>query len=82
MAHRGRLAVLTHNVGRPAESIFAEFEGSKRIEDVKAVAAIPHGGTGDVKYHYGHEGSSRITKARRSPSTSTPIRAISSSSIR
>ena len=57
MAHRGRLAVLTHNVGRPAESIFAEFEGSKRIEDVKAVAAIPHGGTGDVKYHYGHEGS-------------------------
>jgi 2-oxoglutarate dehydrogenase E1 component len=57
MAHRGRLAVLTHNVGRPPESIFAEFEGSKRIEDVKAVAAIPHGGTGDVKYHYGHEGS-------------------------
>jgi 2-oxoglutarate dehydrogenase E1 component len=56
MAHRGRLAVLTHNVGRPVESIFAEFEGSKRIEDVKAVAAIPHGGTGDVKYHYGHEG--------------------------
>ncbi len=57
MAHRGRLAVLTHNVGRQPESIFAEFEGSKRIEDVKAVAAIPHGGTGDVKYHYGHEGS-------------------------
>jgi 2-oxoglutarate dehydrogenase E1 component len=23
---------------------------------VKAVAAIPHGGTGDVKYHYGHQG--------------------------
>jgi 2-oxoglutarate decarboxylase len=59
MAHRGRLAVLTHNVGRPPVSIFAEFEGSKRIEDVKAVAAIPHGGTGDVKYHYGHEGSFR-----------------------
>ncbi len=57
MAHRGRLAVLAHNVNRAAESIFAEFEGSKRIEDVKAVAAIPHGGTGDVKYHYGHEGS-------------------------
>lgn len=57
MAHRGRLAVLTHNAGRSPESIFAEFEGSKRIEDVKAVAAIPHGGTGDVKYHYGHEGS-------------------------
>ena len=23
---------------------------------VKAVASIPHGGTGDVKYHYGHQG--------------------------
>ncbi|MBK5233229.1 MAG: multifunctional oxoglutarate decarboxylase/oxoglutarate dehydrogenase thiamine pyrophosphate-binding subunit/dihydrolipoyllysine-residue succinyltransferase subunit [Thermoleophilia bacterium] len=57
MAHRGRLSVLVHNVGRPPESIFAEFEGGKRIEDVKAVAAIPHGGTGDVKYHYGHQGS-------------------------
>ncbi|MDQ2700166.1 MAG: 2-oxo acid dehydrogenase subunit E2, partial [Actinomycetota bacterium] len=57
MAHRGRLSVLAHNAGRSPESIFAEFEGGKRIEDVKAVAAIPHGGTGDVKYHYGHEGT-------------------------
>ena len=56
MAHRGRLAVLAHNLGRPVESILAEFEGSKQIDAVKAVAAIPHGGTGDVKYHYGHQG--------------------------
>ncbi len=56
MAHRGRLSVLAHNLGRPIESILAEFEGSKRIDAVKAVAAIPHGGTGDVKYHYGHRG--------------------------
>ncbi len=57
MAHRGRLAVLAHNLGRPVESILAEFEGSKQIDAVKAVAAIPHGGTGDVKYHYGHQGT-------------------------
>jgi multifunctional 2-oxoglutarate metabolism enzyme len=57
MAHRGRLSVLAHNLGRSVESILAEFEGSKRIEAVKAVAAIPHGGTGDVKYHYGHRGT-------------------------
>jgi multifunctional 2-oxoglutarate metabolism enzyme len=57
MAHRGRLSVLAHNVGRAVESILAEFEGSKQIEQVKAVAAIPHGGTGDVKYHYGHQGT-------------------------
>jgi 2-oxoglutarate dehydrogenase E1 component len=56
MAHRGRLSVLAHNLGRPVESILAEFEGSKRIEAVKAVTALPHGGTGDVKYHYGHRG--------------------------
>ena len=56
MAHRGRLAVLAHNLGRSVESILAEFEGSKQIDQVKAVAGIPHGGTGDVKYHYGHQG--------------------------
>ena len=56
MAHRGRLAVLAHNLGRSVESILAEFEGAKQIEAVKAVASIPHGGTGDVKYHYGHQG--------------------------
>ena len=56
MAHRGRLSVLAHNLGRPVEAILAEFEGSKQIDAVKAVAAIPHGGTGDVKYHYGHQG--------------------------
>ncbi len=46
MAHRGRLAVLAHNLGRPVESIMAEFEGAKALESVKAVAAIPHGGHG------------------------------------
>jgi 2-oxoglutarate decarboxylase len=56
MAHRGRLSVLAHNLGRSVESILAEFEGSKQIEAVKAISAIPHGGTGDVKYHYGHRG--------------------------
>jgi 2-oxoglutarate dehydrogenase E1 component len=56
MAHRGRLAVLAHNIGRPAEAILAEFEGAKAIEAVKSLAAIPTGGTGDVKYHYGHGG--------------------------
>jgi 2-oxoglutarate dehydrogenase E1 component len=56
MAHRGRLSVLAHNLSRSVESILAEFEGAKQIEAVKAVASIPHGGTGDVKYHYGHQG--------------------------
>ena len=41
MAHRGRLSVLAHNLGRSVESIMAEFEGSKQLGAVKAVAAIP-----------------------------------------
>jgi len=65
MAHRGRLSVLAHNMGRPVESILAEFEGGKRLEAVKAVAAIPHGGTGDVKYHYGHQGVYETDKGER-----------------
>jgi multifunctional 2-oxoglutarate metabolism enzyme len=65
MAHRGRLSVLAHNVGRPVESILAEFEGSKQLQAVKAVAAIPHGGTGDVKYHYGHRGTYETSEGEK-----------------
>jgi 2-oxoglutarate dehydrogenase E1 component len=57
MAHRGRLSVLAHNIGRPIEAILAEFEGAKAIEAVKSLAALPTGGTGDVKYHYGAQGT-------------------------
>jgi 2-oxoglutarate decarboxylase len=65
MAHRGRLSVLAHNLGRPVESILAEFEGAKQLGAVKAVAAIPHGGTGDVKYHYGHRGVYETSEAEK-----------------
>jgi len=65
MAHRGRLGVLAHNIGRSVESILAEFEGDKRIDAVKAVASIPHGGTGDVKYHYGHQGVYETSEGER-----------------
>ena len=54
MAHRGRLNVLAHNLGRPYGSIFAEFEGSKTLEPI---TTLPEGGTGDVKYHHGAQGS-------------------------
>ncbi len=32
MAHRGRLSVLVHNLGRSVESILAEFEGAKALD--------------------------------------------------
>jgi 2-oxoglutarate dehydrogenase E1 component len=56
MAHRGRLSVLAHTVGRPYETILREFEGERTLE---AVAVDPEGGTGDVKYHLGARGTRR-----------------------
>src|ERR1044072_9856441 len=61
MAHRGRLNVLAHNLGRPYETIFAEFEGASTLD---AVTTIPQGGTGDVKYHHGAQGSSQLPADR------------------
>ncbi|HEX8977637.1 MAG TPA: multifunctional oxoglutarate decarboxylase/oxoglutarate dehydrogenase thiamine pyrophosphate-binding subunit/dihydrolipoyllysine-residue succinyltransferase subunit [Solirubrobacteraceae bacterium] len=57
MAHRGRLNVLAHNLGRPYETIFAEFEGSSTLEPI---TTLPQGGTGDVKYHHGAQGSYQL----------------------
>ncbi len=49
MAHRGRLNVLTNVMGKPFETLFAEFEGRHDHADGNA--------TGDVKYHMGYVGS-------------------------
>ncbi len=57
MAHRGRLNVLAHNLGRSYDTIFAEFEGASTLE---AVTTIPQGGTGDVKYHHGTQGTYKL----------------------
>ena len=61
MAHRGRLNVLAHTVGRPYESILVEFEGEQSLA---ADTAAPEGGTGDVKYHYGASGTYKTRKGR------------------
>jgi 2-oxoglutarate dehydrogenase E1 component len=53
MAHRGRLNVLAHVIGRPYETILREFEGERMLE---AITADSEGGTGDVKYHLGAQG--------------------------
>jgi 2-oxoglutarate dehydrogenase E1 component len=57
MAHRGRLNVLAHNLGRPYGTIFAEFEGSSTLVPI---TTLPQGGTGDVKYHHGAFGSYQL----------------------
>ena len=59
IAHRGRLNVLAHTVGRSYASILREFEGERTIN---ALVADPEGGTGDVKYHLSAS-ESRATRA-------------------
>jgi 2-oxoglutarate dehydrogenase E1 component len=56
MAHRGRLNVLAHVLGKPPEMIFAEFEGALLPEDVQ--------GDGDVKYHLGYSHDRRTADGR------------------
>jgi multifunctional 2-oxoglutarate metabolism enzyme len=48
MAHRGRLNVLTHIVGKPYTQILSEFEGNVDPDSTQ--------GSGDVKYHLGATG--------------------------
>ena len=68
MAHRGRLNVLAHIVGLPYETIFAEFEGGRHVEET----LTPQGGTGDVKYHHGAEGVYQTAAGKPVNITLTP----------
>ncbi|MFS0637520.1 2-oxoglutarate dehydrogenase E1 component [Mesobacillus foraminis] len=55
MAHRGRLNVLAHVLGKPYEMIFAEFQHApnKELVPSEGSVGINYGWTGDVKYHLG-----------------------------
>jgi len=68
MAHRGRLNVLAHIVNLPYETIFAEFEGGRNVEET----LTPAGGTGDVKYHHGAEGSYKTSYGKTVTVTLSP----------
>ncbi|GIO25629.1 2-oxoglutarate dehydrogenase E1 component [Ornithinibacillus bavariensis] len=55
MAHRGRLSVLAHVLGKPIDKIFSEFHHSPNKELIPSEGSrgINYGWTGDVKYHFG-----------------------------
>ncbi|MDK8183574.1 2-oxoglutarate dehydrogenase E1 component [Paenibacillus sp. UMB4589-SE434] len=55
MAHRGRLNVLAHVLGKPYGAIFSEFHHSpnKDLYPSEGSTGINFGWTGDVKYHLG-----------------------------
>jgi 2-oxoglutarate dehydrogenase E1 component len=53
MAHRGRLNVLAHVLGKPYEAILVEFEHAKGDANASVAGRSFDGWTGDVKYHLG-----------------------------
>lgn len=55
MAHRGRLNVLAHVLGKPYEMIFSEFQhaSNKDLLTSEGSMGINYGWSGDVKYHLG-----------------------------
>ncbi|HLR71747.1 MAG TPA: 2-oxoglutarate dehydrogenase E1 component, partial [Pseudogracilibacillus sp.] len=55
MAHRGRLSVLSHVLGKPVDQIFSEFHHApdKELIPSEGSMGINYGWTGDVKYHFG-----------------------------
>ncbi|RPF50108.1 2-oxoglutarate dehydrogenase E1 component [Aquisalibacillus elongatus] len=55
MAHRGRLNVLAHVLGKPYDMIFSEFAHApdKTLVPSEGSTGINYGWTGDVKYHFG-----------------------------
>ncbi|GCE49624.1 2-oxoglutarate dehydrogenase E1 component [Thermosporothrix hazakensis] len=55
MAHRGRLSVLAHILGRPYAEILAKFAHTKLDENSMLTDSFGHGWSGDVKYHLGAE---------------------------
>ena len=57
MAHRGRINVLAHTLGKPYATIFEEFEG-------KHAATNAVSETGDVKYHLGATGTRQLPNGR------------------
>ena len=57
MAHRGRLNVLAHVVGKPMELMLAEFAGILPRQEQE--------GDGDVKYHLGFAGNRTTPSGKR-----------------
>ena len=53
MAHRGRLNVLSHVMGKPYDRLFREFLGKHHQTNSAS-------GTGDVKYHLGYRSERKV----------------------
>jgi 2-oxoglutarate dehydrogenase E1 component len=71
MAHRGRLNVLAHVLGKPYSSIFQEFRNNKG-ETASVSGGNAQGWLGDVKYHLGYQRAFKETGVTEMPITLVP----------
>src|SRR6266542_2134753 len=72
MAHRGRLNVLAHTLGKPYSSIMAEFHAANRAEGAAPSGKGSIGWAGDVKYHLGAQRAYRESGVESMPITLAP----------
>lgn len=71
MAHRGRLNVLAHALGKPYHHILSEFLLAHRDANHPVVREA-HGWTGDVKYHLGARRAYKDSGIEQMPITLAP----------
>lgn len=71
MAHRGRLNVLAHALGKPYHHILSEFLLAHR-DAHHPVVREAHGWTGDVKYHLGARRAYKDSGIEQMPITLAP----------
>jgi len=72
MAHRGRLNVLAHVLGKPYTDILQEFKSSKQDDSASVAGGSQQGYFGDVIYHGGARLDFRDNGVEEMPITLTP----------
>jgi|SRR5579871_2070757 len=72
MAHRGRLNVLAHVLGKPYEAILVAFDDTKRDQGVSVAGGGTQGYSGDVKYHLGYRRAYKESNVQEMPITLVP----------
>ena len=72
MAHRGRLNVLAHILGKPYTDILQEFKSSKQDDSASVAGGSQQGYSGDVIYHGGARLDFSDNGVEEMPITLTP----------
>jgi 2-oxoglutarate dehydrogenase E1 component len=72
MAHRGRLNILAHILGKPYSAILTEFSAASRDDNAAPSGKDTVGWAGDVKYHLGAMRTYRDSGVETMPITLAP----------